>query len=118
LCSLIRPNPEKQVLVLGRHTRRSKNFEALNVASRKGLILFQLPGHMAPRLQPFDVSVLGPVKHYDERGVEKDDAQAKLWSKTVFRDHWEKTMQRQQRSETHCLYPEQRTAASRSTCLH
>jgi hypothetical protein len=68
----VRPNPEKKVLLaLDGHTTHSKNFEALDLASRNGTILLQLPGHTTRRLQLLDLSIFGPMESYYEQAVEK-----------------------------------------------
>lgn len=69
--NVIKPNPEKKVLLLlDGHTTHSKNIDALNIAKDNGIILLQLPAHTTHRLQPLDKTFFGPLQTYYAQEVQ------------------------------------------------
>ncbi|KZS02489.1 Uncharacterized protein APZ42_000454 [Daphnia magna] len=59
-----RPSLEKPVLLLLDNHGSHLSVEGLNYAKANGIIMLSFPPHTSHRLQPLDLSVYGPLKHY------------------------------------------------------
>ncbi|CAH1962108.1 unnamed protein product [Acanthoscelides obtectus] len=59
------------LLILDGHNSHTKNLDFIDMARRNHTTLLCLPPHCSHRLQPLDVSFMGPLNKYYIRAVEK-----------------------------------------------
>ena len=63
--NFVRPSlTQKVLLILDGHKSHTQNIEALEHASKSGVIMLSLPTHTTHKLQPLDVSFFKPLKPY------------------------------------------------------
>ncbi|KAJ8936334.1 hypothetical protein NQ314_012407 [Rhamnusium bicolor] len=65
----VRPTPKKRALLILDGHSSHKSYEALELAKKRSVVLFCLPAHCTPRLQPLDVAFFGPLHKYYNQGV-------------------------------------------------
>lgn len=59
------------LLILDGHASHTKNLEFLELARDNCVTVISLPPHCTHRLQPLDVSLMGPLKTYYNKAIEK-----------------------------------------------
>ncbi|XP_076814279.1 uncharacterized protein LOC143460585 [Clavelina lepadiformis] len=67
-----KPSQEERVLlILDGHKSHTHNIEALELASKSGVIMLSLPPHTSHRMQPLDLTFFKPLKTYYYQQIEQ-----------------------------------------------
>lgn len=61
---------EPVVLILDGHYSHTRNLDVIDLGRKHGVIIICLPPHSTHKLQPLDVSFMGPFKHYYSLEIE------------------------------------------------
>lgn len=61
---------EPVILILDGHYSHTRNLDVIELGRKHGIIIICLPPHSTHKLQPLDVSFMGPFKHYYSLEIE------------------------------------------------
>lgn len=70
LVNCTHPTKENPILLILDGHVSHKSIDAIELARKSGIVIITFPPHTTHKLQPLDISVFGPFKHYMAKGID------------------------------------------------